>query len=72
MMRQREVTPRVAWYFIGLGAVVLAAALIRDWSTWPDFRTILGASMAAFGALEIVVGVYALRRARRGRDVQAG
>lgn len=62
----------MAWYFIGLGVFLVVVALIRDWSRWPDFGTILGASMAAFGALEIVVGVYALRRARRGRDVQAG
>lgn len=62
----------MAWFFIGLGAVVLAAALIRDWSAWPDLRTILGAAMAVFGAGEIAVGVYALRRARRRRDGAAG
>ncbi len=62
----------MAWYFIGLGVVVLGAALIRDWSTWPDFRTVLGAAMAVFGAGEIGVGVYALCRARRGRDGESG
>ncbi|TWS21386.1 hypothetical protein FK529_01935 [Tsukamurella asaccharolytica] len=70
-MRQREVTPLMAWAFIGLGVVVLAAALIRDWSTWPDIRTILGAAMAIFGAGEIAVGVYALRRAKKGLNVDA-
>lgn len=65
-------TPRWAWAFIGLGAVVLAAALIRDWSTWPDFRTLLSAAMAVFGAAEIAVGVYALRRAQRRRDGEVG
>lgn len=64
-------TPRTAWLFIGLGAFVLVAALYRDWSTWPDLRTILGAAMAVFGAGEIGVGVYALQRARKGRDVEA-
>ncbi|CAM3943911.1 DUF2530 domain-containing protein [Tsukamurella ocularis] len=60
----------MAWFFIGLGAVVLASALVRDWSTWPEFRTILGAAMAVFGVVEIGVGVYALRRARGRRDVE--
>ncbi len=68
MMGQREVTPRMAWCFVALGAVVLASALVRDWSAWPDLRTILGVAMAVFGVGEIVVGVYALRRARRRRD----
>ncbi|WP_151901705.1 hypothetical protein [Tsukamurella tyrosinosolvens] len=72
MMRQREVTARMAWFFVGFGAFVLAAALYRDWSTWPDVRTILGAVMAVFGAGEIGVGVYTLIRARRRRDVAAG
>lgn len=61
----------MAWFFIGFGAFVLAAALYRDWSTWPDLRTILGAVMAVFGAGEIVVGVHALWRARRGCDGEA-
>ncbi|WP_158636190.1 hypothetical protein [Tsukamurella sputi] len=47
------------------------AAPIRDWSAWPDFRTILAVAMAVLGAGEIGVGVYALRRARRRRDEQA-
>jgi len=62
----------MAWVFIVLGAWVVFSGLYRDWSTWPDFRTILGAAMAVVGVGEIAVGVYALRRARRGRDVQTG
>ena len=62
----------MAWYFIGLGAFLLVVALIRDWSTWPDFRTVLAAAMAVVAAVEILVGVYALRRARRRHDAQAG
>ncbi|VDR38075.1 Uncharacterised protein [Tsukamurella paurometabola] len=58
----------MAWYFIGLGAFLLVVVLIRDWSTWPDFRTVLAAAMAVLAVAEIGVGVYALIRARRSRD----
>lgn len=71
MMRQREVTARWAWFYIVLGVLLVALALIRDWSTWPDYSTLLGALMGLFGVAEIVLGLYTLRRAaRRRRDAQ--
>jgi uncharacterized membrane protein len=64
-MRQREVTTRWAWFYLGYGTLLVMFALIRDWSTWPDLRTILGALMGLFGVAEIAVGLYVLRRAAR-------
>ncbi|GAA1100787.1 hypothetical protein [Tsukamurella strandjordii] len=61
--QQREVTPRVAWMYVVLGLVIIGSSLIRDWSQWPDFRTILGAVMAVFGVMILGTGVYALWKA---------
>lgn len=63
MVKQREVTPRLAWMYVVLGLVIFGSSLIRDWSQWPDLRTVLGAVMALFGVAILGTGVYALVRA---------
>ncbi|BDD80612.1 hypothetical protein TPB0596_03750 [Tsukamurella pulmonis] len=58
----------VGWLLILSGALVMASALVRDWSTWPDSRSVLPAGVALVSVCQIIVGVVTVRRDRRRRD----
>lgn len=63
MVEESGLTARRAWLLVVLGIVNVAVALARDWSQWPDFRTVLAAVIAVFGTAILGTGVFALVRA---------
>ncbi|SKR42872.1 Uncharacterised protein [Mycobacteroides abscessus subsp. abscessus] len=53
------------WLVIISGLVLAVSGTVRDWSAFPDLRTLLGLLCVACGSLIAVIGTVQLIRHRR-------
>ena len=71
MVKQDASPSWMGWLIVGLGCLLIVSALVRDWSSWPDFRSVLALAIGVIGAGEMVAGAVMLRRAAvRKSDVR--